>query len=208
MKNQGISLISLIITIIVIIILAAIVIFSGLNTPDSAQFAGFTQQVDNVYSAVMNKYGDLKAKHAISGDYRTDEQIYLEIAIADNKGQFVVMNGTAEASADAAEVAGSATTHTNRIINIDPEKSNSKTNEYSLGMTLPKVRQYNDAWYITRDGRVFNANGFTYDNKTYFSGSIYTAHEIASKSGNNIDRATTIWSDISGDSNIVRPGIN
>ena len=51
--QSGISLISLIITIIVIIILAAIVIFSGLGTPDSAGFAGFTQQVDNVYMAVM-----------------------------------------------------------------------------------------------------------------------------------------------------------
>ena len=78
MKNQGISLISLIITIIVIIILAAIVIFTGLGTPDSAQFAAFTNDVDSVYAAMIDKFSDLKVAHAVSGETRTNEQIYFQ----------------------------------------------------------------------------------------------------------------------------------
>lgn len=195
MKNQGISLISLIITIIVIIILAAIVIFTGLGTPDSAQFAGFTQQVDNVYSAVMNKFADLKAKHAISGDYRTDEQIYIEVARNADPEQYAAMNG------DQTPLPGAAATGVATGIgyqNILPT-----TAQASLNMKLPNVRQSNKAWYVTEDGRVFNANGFTYDNKTYFDASHYANKELAANDTTNANRAAKIWAAISGDSLVV-----
>ena len=57
-QNRGISLISLIITIIVIIILAAIVIFSGMGTPEKAQLAEGIQ--DNTVTTIKNnlKIGD------------------------------------------------------------------------------------------------------------------------------------------------------
>ena len=192
MKNQGISLISLIITIIVIIILAAIVIFSGLNTPDSAQFAGFTQQVDNVYSAVMNKFGDLKAKHAISGDYRTNEQIYIEIATGVDPKQYATMNTTGVTTS------GGTSTHIQHIL-----PSATTDSEHSLGMTLPKVRESNNAWYVTDEGRVFNANGFVYDKKTYFSGSLYKGAEISASSGDCSAMALSIYAAIASGDNKV-----
>ena len=177
MKNQGISLISLIITIIVIIILAAIVLFNGLNAPNSANFAKFTQNVDNVSMAVMNKYANLMERHGISGETRTAEQIYLEIAEAHNYGQTKYMGlskGTVKDSAAASE----------GLQNIDPDKSNlsaptsaekltNADKNFSLGMALPKVRESNKAWYITKDGTVFNANGYEYDGKVYFTGAYY-----------------------------------
>ena len=85
-QSSGISLISLIITIIVIIILAGIVLFNGLHAPDSANFAKYTQQVDNVQMAVTNKYANLLEKHSIADETRTQEQIYLEIATGEDQG--------------------------------------------------------------------------------------------------------------------------
>lgn len=202
MKNQGISLISLIITIIVIIILAAIVIFNGLNAPNSANFAGFTQQVDNVQMAVQNKHGDLKVKHSISGDYRTDEQIYIEIANAADCGQYATMNTT---SVNAEGIKNS--TEGTGVQNIVEANSNLKSDnanyKYTLGMTLPKVRQSAKAWYVTKDGKVFNANGYTYDGKTYFTGSVYTEKEINAVDSTNGTRAEKIGEVITADTNIV-----
>ena len=197
MKNQGISLISLIITIIVIIILAAIVIFTGLGTPDSAQFSSFCQQVDNVYMAVTDEFADLKVKHAVSGDYRTNEQIYLEIALDDDKGQYSAMdNNTFKPGASDTGVATGA-----GFQNI--------SGDYKVGdLVLPKVRQSNKAWYITKDGQVFNANGFVYDEKTYFNASLYCNEELAAQDDSQESTATNIYAAISGDTNIVAKPTN
>ena len=78
--KKGISLISLIITIIVIIILAAIVIFTGLNTPDRANFAKFTQGISDLNLAITQDYANRKAKYATKDESRTDAQIYYNIA--------------------------------------------------------------------------------------------------------------------------------
>lgn len=201
MKNQGISLISLIITIIVIIILAAIVIFTGLGTPDSAQFAAFTQQVDNVYMAVMNAHADLKVKHAISGDYRTDEQIYMQVATNSDPEQYAVMTGAAAPTTVATTLNLSSSAHVQRIL---PDAA-----KVTMKMTLPKIRQSNAQWYVTEDGRVFNSNGYEYDGKTYFSGSIYNKTVLPALSESSADvtkgmtRATNIWNVISGDTNVT-----
>ena len=200
MKNQGISLISLIITIIVIIILAAIVIFSGLGTPDSAQFSNFTQQVDNVYMAVMNQHGDLKVKHALSGDYRTDEQIYLEIAIGQDKGQYAVMQNT-----DTPETGNSTNgiqySTTNGCQRIIPATNYLTTKS---GLKLPTIRQNKESWYVTKDGRVFNATGYEYDGKTYYNASYYTAKVMPATSGQLQARATEIAKQmLSGDGVVV-----
>ena len=54
--SRGISLISLIITIIVIIILAAIVIFTGINTPYRANFAKFTSECSDLQTSVTQEF--------------------------------------------------------------------------------------------------------------------------------------------------------
>lgn len=198
MKNQGISLISLIITIIVIIILAAIVIFNGLNAPNSANFAGFAQQVDNVQMAVMNKHGDLKVKHSISGDYRTDEQIYIEIARNSDPNQYAVMNGN-DAPEDSSSL-GSVDSVGVQRIEVDAAKG-------SMNLTLPKIRQSNEHWYVTKDGKVFNANGYEYDGKTYFTGSIYNKTVLKALPDTDITtgltRATAIWNVLKTDGTVT-----
>ena len=55
-KQAGISLISLIITIIVIIFLTAIVIFTGLNTPDRATFARFVSEFSDFNTAIQQDF--------------------------------------------------------------------------------------------------------------------------------------------------------
>ena len=58
-------MISLIITIIVIIILAAIVIFTGLNTPDRANFAKFVSEFSDFRTAVQQDYFAKKTKFSV-----------------------------------------------------------------------------------------------------------------------------------------------
>ena len=64
-KEKGVSLISLIITIIVIIISAAVVIFSGMDAPESAQFAKFSSDIDNMQNTVDGRYSDMYTEYAL-----------------------------------------------------------------------------------------------------------------------------------------------
>lgn len=207
MKNQGISLISLIITIIVIIILAAIVIFTGLGTPDSAQFSNFCSQVDNVYVAMLDSFGDLKASHAISGDYRTNEQIYLQIATGVDHGQYDTMgnNDVTESTAAVGIKTGSGC----QLIKLTADagegtqdNTGSKTN--LLDLTLPKVRESANAWYVTEDGRVFNATGYVYDGNTYFNASVYLkGNELPATTATETERAQDIWKAMANETGTV-----
>jgi len=70
----------LIITIIAIIILAAIVIFTGLNTLDRANLAKFVSEFSDFRMAVTQDYMQKKARYAIEGKWRSDAQIYYIIA--------------------------------------------------------------------------------------------------------------------------------
>ena len=79
-KSEGISLISLIITIIVIIILAAIVIFTGLSTPDRAQFSKFASEFSDFQTAVTQDFFERKKDYSVANQTRSDAQIYYEIA--------------------------------------------------------------------------------------------------------------------------------
>lgn len=195
MKNQGISLIALIITIIVIIILAAIVIFTGLGTPDSAQFAAFTNDVDTVYMAVTDKFADLKVAHAAANDYRTNEQIYMEIATgkcAIGSGDLTkVTQWTKMQNKDefTPGTQSAVTASSNGCQRIHPDNSLLKTESK---ISLPKVRQQINAWYVMADGRVFNANGYVYNGKTYYNASYYTTKELDSTDNQYQGRATKI----------------
>ena len=79
-KLWGVSLISLIITMIVIIILAAIFIYSGLNTPDNANFAKFTSEFSDFDMAIENDYLHRKGEYAVAEKDKSKAQIYYEIA--------------------------------------------------------------------------------------------------------------------------------
>lgn len=87
LKNKnGVSLISLIITIIVIIILAAIVIFSGMDAPESAQFAKFASDIDNMQTTVDGRYSDMYTEYALQGKVIKNDEIYRWIATGSFSG--------------------------------------------------------------------------------------------------------------------------
>ncbi len=82
-RKSGISLISLIITIIVIIILSAIVIFSGMDTPEKAQLSKVISDIDNVQTAVDQAYYGLYTEKAVAGEVWTQSQFYEAVAIGE-----------------------------------------------------------------------------------------------------------------------------
>ena len=79
-SSKGISLISLIITIIVIIILAAIVIFSGMGTPEKAQLSAVISDIDNVQTAVDQAYYGFYTEKSVAGEVWTKSQFYEAVA--------------------------------------------------------------------------------------------------------------------------------
>ncbi len=169
------------IIVITVIVLASIVVFNGLGTPDTANFASFAQQVDDACALVFNEFLTLKAQYAIYGEHRTDEQIYIEVATNEDPGQYAVMGidkvikGTSLSDLVSKE-----------IQHIEVDKSNSYLEN------LPKIRQHNDEWYITKEGHVFNATGFIYDGKTYFTASVYCEKELPAEIPTNSNRAEAI----------------
>ena len=189
---------NLIVTVAVIIILSSIVIFTGLDTPDSAQFSAFCNDVDSVYMNVMDKYGNLKADHAINGDYRTNEQIYIEIATGTDPGQYSSM-GNNYIKTDA--INGIPTGDGIQLIKASSNAAEGKMksgysstgNNESLIKYLPQVRGTDNAWYVTEDGRIFNATGHIYDDKTYFNASFYAPIELSATDSTEADRAQIIW---------------
>ena len=177
MKNQGISLISLIITIIVIIILAAVVIFSGMDTPERAQLADFSQQVSNVSSAILDQLTGVTIEFDTQGKTRNTEQKFYRLATGTDCGQYGRMQTTGEGANS-----GETDTECQNIITTYAAK---KTKDGGLGLTLPTVREHNEAWYVTEDGKVFNATGFVSGGKTYFTPNLYVTGELKVDSATN-----------------------
>ena len=121
------------------------------TVPESGYFAQFCQELDNVQSEVLNSFADLKVKYAINGEKIENEQIYIEIATGNKQ------NGTTEM------VNGCQKIEVNWVAQKE----------------LPYVRERNDGWYITKDGSIFNATGYVYDGKTYWTPNCYTEGELS-----------------------------
>ena len=99
-QKQGISLISLIITIIVIIILAAIVIFSGMGTPEKAQLSAVISDIDNVQTAVDQAYYGLYTEKSVAGEVWTKSQFYEAVATGETNRDNLTGTGIVPISKD------------------------------------------------------------------------------------------------------------
>ena len=99
-QNLGISLISLIITIIVIIILAAIVIFSGMGTPEKAQLSAVISDIDNVQTAVDQAYYGLYTEKSVAGEVWTKSQFYEAVATGETNRDNLTGTGIVPISED------------------------------------------------------------------------------------------------------------
>ena len=174
-QNKGISLISLIITIIVIIILAAIVIFNGLDTPESARYAKFTNDLSNLQETVDQRYGDKYSEYAVEGKNIQDSDIYRWIAAGDNpttSGMVMVPAGYgSEYNSTLSNVDSSGnslvwyvkvlTESEKEIVEIDKEHN-------KLNVSIPEYE--NRTWKIrTTDGKVILDPPYSYKGKLYAS---------------------------------------
>ena len=99
-QNRGISLISLIITIIVIIILAAIVIFSGMGTPEKAQLSEVISDIDNVQTAVDQAYYGFYTEKSVAGEVWTKSQFYEAVATGETNRDNLTGTGIVPISKD------------------------------------------------------------------------------------------------------------
>ena len=99
-RKQGISLISLIITIIVIIILAAIVIFSGMGTPEKAQLSAVISDIDNVQTAVDQAYYGFYTEKSVAGEVWTKSQFYEAVATGETNRDNLTGTGIVPISKD------------------------------------------------------------------------------------------------------------
>ena len=99
-QNRGISLISLIITIIVIIILAAIVIFSGMGTPEKAQLSGVISDIDSVQTAVDQAYYGFYTEKSVAGEVWTKSQFYEAVATGETNRDNLTGTGIVPISKD------------------------------------------------------------------------------------------------------------
>lgn len=179
------------IMVMVIVLVSAVVIFNGFSTVDSANLAAFTQKVDNVNSAVINLYANLFQDYAVKGIYTSREKVYYEvatgIALEDSKAGTDIMNG--------ADVT-SKTSGNKNFQRINPKTFTE--------LTLPDINGTNETWYITKDGTVFNASGFVFEDRTYFSASCYCKGKVPSSTSQyNEDIAEKIAEAILNDENIV-----
>ena len=99
-QKQGISLISLIITIIVIIILTAIVIFSGMGTPEKAQLSAVISDIDNVQTAVDQAYYGFYTEKSVAGEVWTKSQFYEAVATGETNRDNLTGTGIVPISKD------------------------------------------------------------------------------------------------------------
>ena len=176
MKNKkGISIISLIITIIVIIILASVVIFNGLDTPESARYAKFTSDLSNLQETVDQRYGDKYSEYAIEGKNIHSSDIYRWIAAGDHpttSGMVMVPAGNANdfnASLPDVDSSGNSLVWYVKVLSDSEKEVVEIDREYNkLNVSIPQYE--NKTWKIrTTDGKVILDPPYEYKGKLYAS---------------------------------------
>lgn len=173
---------NLAIVLVTVVLLSSIVIFSSLDTPDSAQLATFGNNVSNVTSAIIDQLTGVSVNYAVNNQYRNTEQIYFTLATgldAGQKGAMIVRDPkSSELKDNILTLNNKETANDKNCQRIIPEHAAKKSKEGGLGYSLPYVRESNAAWYVTEEGQVFNATGFVMKGKTYFTASLYYNGEL------------------------------
>jgi hypothetical protein len=157
-KQKGISLIALIITIIVIIILAAIVIGTGLTTPENANRAKFTGNMSEVQHAVKVKLADNYNQYITNPDSIDLNAGFTRVPVIgapDNFNSFALE--------------GSETGTIGYLVNLDTIKMENLT----IGQAYKTVTEITfgatDAFVYDAEGEVFYALGHKYQGEVYYS---------------------------------------
>lgn len=152
MNNKGITLISLIITIISIIILASIAIFSSDSTPEYAIFSTFTEELDDIQTAVA-----IKRANGIA-NYDNENYDFLKVELVNAPEKFK--------SFDEGRITGYL---------IDFSKLDFKPNGTGLETLVGNVATFkqNDVYVYDKNGTVYYVKGFENEGKIYFTMTSY-----------------------------------
>ena len=174
-NEKGISIISLIITIIVIIILASVVIFNGLDTPESARYAKFTSDLSNLQETVDQRYGDKYSEYAVEGKNIHSSDIYRWIAAGNHpttSGMVMVPAGYgSEYNSTLSDVdsSGNSLVWYVKVLSDSEKEIVEIDREYNkLNVSIPQYE--NRTWKIrTSDGKVIIDPPYEYKGKLYAS---------------------------------------
>ena len=174
-NEKGISIISLIITIIVIIILASVVIFNGLDTPESARYAKFTSDLSNLQETVDQRYGDKYSEYAVEGKNIHSSDIYRWIAAGDHpttSGMVMVPAGYgSEYNSTLSDVdsSGNSLVWYVKVLSDSEKEVVEIDREYNkMNVSIPQYE--NRTWKIrTSDGKVIIDPPYEYKGKLYAS---------------------------------------
>lgn len=151
-SNNGISLLSLVVTIIVIIILASISIFSGLNTPEQASLSIFMEELSNIRVAVASA----RTKNfEASGDLNKG---FTEVVLADAPSSFVSFE---------------AGTSKGYVVNFDLLDYNVRGTGKGDSTVSAATFGVEDIYVYDKNGTVFYVKGFADDGKIYYNANTY-----------------------------------
>ena len=150
MKNTGITLISVIITIIVIIILAGVAIYNGYGTPETASFTNYTDIIDNIRLEI----GTIRANNF--ADYRDKERGFTLVTIENAPEDFV----------SASDVSGEIKGYL-----IDMEKLSKRIH---FGQGTPAndnvvVFDEDDVLVYDKNGTIYYTKGYWYKDRLFYN---------------------------------------
>ena len=194
MRNQnGVSLITLVITIIVVIILAAIALGNGvLDLGGRAQFTGYTEKMGQIQADIATAVEDASGAVAQAGlSAKSIEQRRNFVARGGDINKF---SGTPENEAKWLTVAEARET----ITYVDPnEKTSGKIvgGDRVIKVETPNQRGAIVRIYVTPNGNVFGWPPYISDERAYVNSSVVAKTSF----DNNVTDFATIDAALAGD---------
>lgn len=156
-SSNGVSLITLVVTIVVIIILASMALFSGLNTPDQASRSAFLQELANIKVAVASA----RTKNfEASGDLNKG---FTEVVLADAPSSFVSFEAGASKG---------------YVVNFDLLDYNVRGTGKGDSTVSAATFGVEDIYVYDKNGTVFYVKGFADDGKIYYNANTYVYDDI------------------------------
>lgn len=148
--KEGISLISLVITIIAIIIIAGISFFNGLDTPDTAIFSKFTEEISNIRVAVAT----VRARNSM--EHNDENYGFKAVTLLNAPEDFVSFSND-------------ASNKTGYVIDFDLIDYKPESRGMAI-ITEEEITFENDDVYVyDKNGAVYYVKGFANEDKIYYN---------------------------------------
>lgn len=152
MKDRGISLISVIITVISIILIATISLYSGFKTPDTAIYSSFVSTIDGVKVEVANIRTESFEKS------RDMDKEFKKVNIENAPSDFVSFPNNEH------QIQGYV---------VDTSKLPDKLRYGNASVDGDTVEfKKDDVFVYDKNGTIYYAKGFNYDGKIYYNATV------------------------------------